>query len=88
MEPLQLWLFERPPVTLTEIEHWAQTHARISADDWRFYYYVNHWCVPEKIAAQKIALRQGPKVNKSLPTWGPRPYPRKLLMREPHRHKE
>lgn len=84
MDPLQLWLFNRPPVTLDEIDCWVRTHARISADDWRFYYYVIHWCVPEKIAAEKLARRQSTTKTKTVSISAVRPYPRKLLRQDPH----
>ncbi len=40
MAPLQLWLFNEPPVTMPEIVSWTKKNDQIGPDNWRFGYYV------------------------------------------------
>lgn len=57
MPPLQLWLFEEPPVTQAEVEHWVLSNADISPESWRFSLYVRQWDVQGKIARMKRERR-------------------------------
>lgn len=49
MLPLQLWLFDEPPVTVTEIADWVKEATNLTPDNWRFHYYVKGWRVIDKI---------------------------------------
>lgn len=67
MPPLQLWLFDEPPVTLAEVESWVKVNAGLSPDNWRFSHYVQQWNVPHKIARIKQERRAANEDGKPSP---------------------
>jgi hypothetical protein len=78
MSPLQLWLFDEPPVSRAEIEHWVLSNADIAPDSWRFSHYVRQWDVAGKIARIKQERRAANDSGK------PSPRRRKADTKEPH----
>lgn len=67
MQPLQLWLFEEPPVSHTEVRDWVLVNAGIGADSWRFESYARQWDVAGKIARVKIERRAANDSGKITP---------------------
>lgn len=48
-------LFGEVAVTWDEVYEWVESVANISRDSWRAKYYIEHWNVPDKIRAAKLA---------------------------------
>lgn len=48
-------LFGEVPVTWGEVYQWCAAVAGITPESWRFRYYCEHWNVPDKIRAAKMA---------------------------------
>lgn len=67
MPPLQLWLFDEPPVSRSEIEHWVLSNVDIAPENWRFSQYVRQWDVAGKIARTKLERRTANDPGKPSP---------------------
>lgn len=52
---MPLDLFGEVAVTWPEVYLWLETVAGIERTSWRAPYYIEHWNVPAKIAAAKLA---------------------------------
>lgn len=59
MPPVQLWLFDDPPITQQEIARWVSDTANLSPESWRFAWYVENWNVAGKIRAAKLQAARG-----------------------------
>lgn len=52
--PAQLWLFEEPQVTQSEVAAWVKKAIGLTLSSWRFDGYVRQWAVVDKIRIEKI----------------------------------
>lgn len=66
-EPLQLWLFDDPPVTRAEVARWTKNAVGLTPDNWRYQTYIEHWNVAGKIAQRKQERRAANDPGKPSP---------------------